>query len=194
MALIRLDFPTPEFPENALILFFSFFEYGCAKELIIVFSFVLVFILFIFGCNCAYSEDLDKDRIISDIGALVNRGKFKAALKDCNRYIVQYPDEPDLYYWRATIRSSLGNLKLALEDFNKSVELDGDNPTTYVMRGICKYNLSDYDGALADYNKAIDLEPKNISAYNMRAGLKLQIGDYEGADADFTFAEKIKKE
>ena len=159
-----------------------------------IISVALVFAFFIFSCNVVYSADLDKDKIVSDIGSLVNRGKLKSALKECNHYIIQLPDEPNLYYWRATIRSFLGSHQLALEDYNKSVELNSENPTTYVMRGICKYNLSDYDGALADYNRAIELDPKNVSAYNMRAGLKLQIGDYEGADIDFTYAEKIKKE
>ena len=145
--------------------------------------------------SVVYAEPaLEEDMVISEIGELVNKGKYNAALEKVNESILKYPENAFLYYWRATALSSLGEKEAAVASFNKSIEINPDNVGSYILRGICKYELSDYEGALADYNKAIELDPGNISAYNMRAGLKLQIGDLDGASKDFDYLDKVKIE
>ena len=157
---------------------------------------ILVFMFYLCGSVYANTADsnVEEDRVISEIGVLVNQGKYKVALEKTEDSISKYPESAFLYYWKATILSSLGDKKAAVENFNKSIELNPENVGSYVLRGICKYALNDYDGALADYNKAIELDPHNISAYNMRAGLKLQIGDLDGAVKDFDYIDSLKPE
>ena len=162
------------------------------KKFFLVSVFVMSFM--IFACNVSYAESLpDEDVVVSEIGALVNKGKFQPALEKVDESIVKYPENAFLYYWKGTILSSLGNKKAAIENFNKSVSINPENVGSYVLRGICKYELNDYEGALADYNKAIELDPHNISAYNMRAGLKLQIGDLDGANKDFRYLDNLRE-
>ena len=162
------------------------------KNFFLVSVFVMSF-LFFAGCGC-YAESLpEEDIVVSEIGALVNKGKFQPALEKVDESIVKYPDNAFLYYWKGTILSSMGNKKAAIENFDKSLSINPENVGSYILRGICKYELNDYEGALTDYNKAIEIDPHNISAYNMRAGLKLQIGDLDGANKDFRYLDNLKQ-
>lgn len=136
-------------------------------------------------------EDKAREKVISEIGSMVNAQKYKTALVKCDNALKKYPDEAFLYYWKGSILNSLDNKKEALENFNKSIELNPDNPKAYIMRGICRSELEDKDGALEDYNKAIELDDKDSTAYSMRACLKLELGDMDGASEDLNLANKL---
>ena len=148
-------------------------------------------------CNCSYAQDADydaaKDKVLSEIGTLVNSQKYQTALTKCDNALKKYPQESFLYYWKATILSSLDDKRAALENYDKSIELNPDNAKTYVMRGICKSDLGDKDSALEDYNKAIELDPHDGSAYSMRACVKLELGDFTGANKDLDMANNLMK-
>ena len=154
------------------------------KKFVLV-SVLLAGLMFSSSLGVCAKTTVDEDRVVSEIGMLVNNGKYNAALKKADEFILKYPENAYLYYWKGTALSSLGNKKEAVENFSKSIEILPENVGSNILRGVCKYELDDYDGALADYNKAIELDPDNISAYYMRAGLKLHIGDLDGANADF---------
>lgn len=146
--------------------------------------------------NCAFSQEtnLEKVRTMVEIGNLVNVNNFDEALEKCDQALVKYPEEADLYRWRATIKSSKGNKEEAIKDFDKSLELKPDDDSVIVLRGVCKMESGDMEGAMADFNKAISINPKNSSAYSMRACLKLQTGDIESADEDFETSNKLYDE
>ncbi len=148
----------------------------------------------IFACGAYADESIDegaKEKVISEIGVLVNAQKYQTALTKCEKALKKYPDEAFLYYWKGTILSSLDDKKSALENYNKSIELNPENAKTYVMRGSCKSDLEDKEGALADFNKAIELDPKNGAAYSLRALVKLDLGDFTGANEDLDSGNKL---
>ena len=163
------------------------------KKIFLV-SMLIVFSVFCINAGAYAQTEGEEEIIISEIGSLVTKGKYNAALEKVNDSIIKYPENAFLYYWKATVLSSLGYKKNAVDNFTKSIELDPENVGSYILRGICKYELNDYEGALADYNKAIELDPHNISAYNMRAGLKLNMGDLDGANEDFEHLDKVKED
>lgn len=159
--------------------------------------FGLVIGLFL-STNCAYSFDKEKMQLISDIAQLVNSKEYTKALDKCNEALEFHPNNSELYYWRATINSYLGNKEDALVDMDKSVGLNSSSSDMYVMRGILKSNLDDNEGALEDFQKAIDLDPKNSSAYSMRACVKIINGEYRSANEDLekanTLIDEVQKE
>ncbi len=159
------------------------------KKVLIIFGFVVTLL----GCSLtsSYASDLEKHKTISEIGILSNAEKYDEALQKCEAALVKYPDDPELYYWSATIKASTGDKKSALADYDKVIELNPKDGNAYVMRGICKSDLNDPIGAIEDYNKALEINPKDSSAYSMRACAKLDLGDFNGANADLEVANKL---
>ena len=137
------------------------------------------------------NDDGSREKIISEIGALVNAQKYQSALVKCDKALKKYPDEAFLYYWKGTILNSLDEKKSALDSYNKSIELNPKNAKAYVMRGNCKSDMEDKEGALEDFNKAIELDPKDGTAYSMRAVVKLELGDYTNVNEDLDKASKL---
>jgi len=155
----------------------------------------LVILALLFGVflsvNTANAFDREKLQIISEIGTLSNAQKYLQALHKCKAALEKYPDEPELYYWSAVIKTHMKDDKGALVDFDKAVELNPEDSNVYVMRGITKNELGDDKGALADFDQAIKLNPKNSSAYSMRACVKIGTGDLQSANDDLETANKL---
>lgn len=151
----------------------------------------LIFAIFFSVNNFAYSNDLEKIKTISEIGTLTNSEQYQDALDKCNAAMIKYPDDAEIYYWSATIKSSMGDKQAALIDYDKAVELNPNESSAYVMRGICKSDLGDNDGAIEDYNQAIQINPKDSSAYAMRACAKLDKGDLQGANQDLNETHRL---
>ena len=144
-----------------------------------------------FSVNTANAFDREKIQIISEIGTLANSEKYLQALDKCKSAMTRYPDEAELYYWSAVIKTHMKDNKGALVDFKKAVELNPQDSNVYVMRGITKNELGDDKGALADFDQAIKLNPKNSSAYSMRACVKISTGDLQSANDDLETANKL---
>lgn len=156
-----------------------------------LFTLGLILGLLVFSCNISFANDSEKFKLIYEIGTLSNQEKFDDALEKCSKAIKTYPDDAELYYWSATIKSLKGDKKNALIDYNKVIELNPKDENAYVMRGICKSDLGDTNGAIEDYNSALKINPQNSSAYSMRACAKIDLGDLNGANLDLNLANKI---
>ena len=152
----------------------------------------LIFGLLFSAGNFVFANDtIEKTQTIAEIGTLSNQGNYNDALLRCKEAMKKYPNEADLYYWSASIKTNLGDNKSALEDFNKAIKLNPKDGNAYVMRGIVKAELGDNQGAISDFNKAIELNPKDSSAYSMRACTKIDMGDIDGANKDLELANKF---
>lgn len=136
----------------------------------------------------AFSVETEND-VVTEIGILVNNNHFKTALEKCNNALQKYPNNADLYYWRASIK--IANGENALEDYNKAINLKPKDSKLYVMRGIYKLKLGNPNDAILDFNKALEINPENSSAYTMRACAKIEIGDMKSADEDLEKANKL---
>lgn len=156
------------------------------KKYLIIFGAILVLG---FGVNTpTFSAETEND-IVTEIGTMVNNNNLKTALEKCNAAIQKYPDNADLYYWRASIK--IANGENAIDDYDKAISLKPDDSKLYVMRGIYKLKLENPNDAILDFNKALELNPDNSSAYTMRACAKIEIGDMKGADEDLEKANKL---
>lgn len=154
---------------------------------------VILTLLVVSSCcmNSVFAFDREKLQVISEIGTLSNSQKYLQALDKCKSAMIKYPDEPELYYWSAVIKTHMNDNAAALVDFNKAVELNPEDSNVYVMRGITRNELGDDIGALADFDMAIKINPKNSSAYSMRACLKIAKGDLQSANEDLEIANEL---
>ncbi len=139
----------------------------------------------------AYSSDLEKAQEITNIGTLATSNQYEQALEKCNAAMEKYPDDAELYYWRANIKTHMDKFEEAQEDYSKAIELNPNNPSIYVMRGIVKSELGDNQGAMEDLNYAIKLDPNHVSAYSIRACIKIELNDLKGADEDLEKANVL---
>lgn len=160
------------------------------KKFIKVFGIVLI-LLFAAQSFVLADDNIDKVKVITEIGKLSNSGEYDSALEKCEIAVKKYPKEAELYYWRASIKSNMGNNKAAIRDYTEAIKINPKDGVAYVMRGISKAELKDYEGAVADYNHAIMINPNDSSAYSMRACAKLDMGDMEGAAKDLQIANKL---
>ncbi len=140
---------------------------------------------------CSNNNDAARLQTISSIGTLANSHKNEEALAKCNEALKLYPEDVELYYWKATIEFNLEEYEQALKDYDKAIAMKPDASDIYVMRGMVKSVIGDRDGAMADYNHAIKLNPKDSSAYTMRACLKVDLGDLQGANDDLEISNKL---
>lgn len=164
---------------------------GILKVKKVVIALGLIVGLFLGSFNICRANDVEKVKLISEIGMLTNTKNYEQALEKCNAALKKYPNTAELYYWSATIKVSKGEKASALHDYDKAVSLNPKDHNIYVMRGICKSDLGDSKGAIEDYDKALQLDPNDSSAYSMRACEKINLGDLEGANTDLNKANSI---
>ena len=160
---------------------------------------VSLFLVFALFGGEVYSEEVQKQDLemlkrVVEIGSLVNDSKYDKALAMCDQALKDYPDNPDLYYWKATIYINKKDNKSALQYIKKAMLASKDEPTYYVLRGSIYSDMGNHDLAMKDFDYAITLDPKNPVTYIVRAGEKISVGNYDGADADFKEAKKLQDE
>lgn len=165
------------------------------KRNIVAFGIILS-VLLITSINSIALADNETDRIktIAQIGTLSNSGQYETALEKCKTALKKYPQDAELYYWSASIKSEMGDNKAAIKDYSEAIKINPKDGNAFVMRGIIKTELKDFNSAIADFNRAIAINPKDASAYSMRACTKLEMGDLDGASKDLQIANRLYDE
>ncbi|HVW38597.1 MAG TPA: tetratricopeptide repeat protein, partial [Pirellulales bacterium] len=69
------------------------------------------------------------------------------------------------FYFRASIRSRLGDVQATLDDLNEAIERDPEHAFYLEVRGSVHHRLGDHDAAIADCDRAIELDPELAVAY-----------------------------
>lgn len=81
---------------------------------------------------------------------------YKEALRLLNIIISNKPEEPDSYYYRGLVQSSLGDNKSAIVDFQKNISLNPQNSLAYYSLGVSYDSLGKPKEALASYKKYLE--------------------------------------
>ena len=82
------------------------------------------------------------------------------AIKLCDKLIVAYPENPDVFFLRGINRYVIKECEEAVKDFTRVLELDPNYPDAHLYRAKARKDCKDYFGAMRDYNRAKD---KNFS-------------------------------
>lgn len=130
------------------------------------------------------TEDVKLLNVITTIGILVVDDKLDEAFDKCNEALKIYPDNAELYSWRASVLSDKKQHFDALADIEKAVALAPDNLDYHIKRAMIMSDLGNRTGAIDEIDYVISKDPKKGTAYLMRSVFKMQMGDYSGASAD----------
>ena len=109
-------------------------------------------------------EPFEKDSILNDAQAYINRGMEKAAR---DQHLA------------------------AIADYDRAIRLKPNEAVAFVNRGVAKYRLRLYRAAVADFDTAIRLSPDNPYAYYSRGVVKYRLSRRRGARQDFQAASRL---
>ena len=84
---------------------------------------------------------------------------YKKAIKDYSVAIEAYPQDEDLYNYRAFAYWQIKNkLKNVISDFTKILEINPKNLKAYTDRGYAYFQNKEYEKSIQDYKKFIELK------------------------------------
>jgi len=124
------------------------------------------------------------------IFALVKSEKHHEALLLIDDLLVNSPENPWLWRYRAYIHSMAGASEAALDEMNKAISFDLEEPDFYFTRGRILFELGRFNDAVDDFTKVVELglADKNDyyleAAYIHRADAYTRIGEFQKARLD----------
>lgn len=135
-------------------------------------------------------ENVKLLNLVNTIGTLVIDERYDEAMEKCEEALKIYPNEPDLYYWRASILSDKNKHLEALADYEKAIALSPKDLNYRLKRAMCMHDLGNRTGALDELDYIFTINSQYGSAYALRAVLRMEMGDYSGANSDLELANK----
>ncbi|MGE9009205.1 tetratricopeptide repeat protein [Leptospira interrogans] len=123
--------------------------------------------------------------------ALIEQGKFAAAITELDQAVKQDPQFAFAFAWRGTARSRMGQFSEAMPDLNEALRLDPRNVLALVQRGYGFFLLRDNGKALADLNAAGEIDPSAPGPYAFRGLVYSDMGEQERALTDLNKALKL---
>lgn len=141
------------------------------------------------ACVLLHAQEKDQDplfRVITELQA----GRTDKALAALDEVIKQYPQNPDAYFLRGSLKTGVDPAQ-ALADFNKVIELKPDSGSAYSQRAVVRLVTNDTAGALKDFDAAIAHNFKDDSVYYLRGQIRWQMDDLKGALSDLDEAIKL---
>ena len=80
--------------------------------------------------------------------------------------VEKQPDNSDILYFLAVLKSKIGEFNSAIPFFRKVIELKNNHTEAYYNLALCLQNLGKNEDALTYYQKALELNPFLSEAYN----------------------------
>ena len=151
-------------------------------------------LFFDFGKEKLFSGNGNAAIYTSLCGAKINSGKYKEALKDCDRSIDIDASLLANYINRCLANDNLGNYKQAIKDCQQVISLDQSNVKAYAAICRLKHIIGENEGALVACNKALEIDSKNEVAYRNRCSTNTDLGNYQNALQDCRKALDINPE
>ena len=106
--------------------------------------------------------------------------------------VEKQPDNSDILYFLAVLKSKIGEFNSAIPFFRKVIELKNNHTEAYYNLALCLQNLGKNEDALTYYQKALELNPFLSEAYNNIAVIFKNLGRYDEAESVLKNAVKVK--
>ncbi len=119
---------------------------------------------------------------------------YKEAIADFTVVVEnEFPENPDSYSIRASLRIKLEDFEGAIQDYDYARYLNPDDAEIYYRIGLAKsLNNSDYFEIFYEFTEAIERDPDNPLFYYRRAFTALKANRYEESLKDFNKALDLK--
>ncbi|MBO6272350.1 tetratricopeptide repeat protein [bacterium] len=102
-------------------------------------------------------NDVLSQNNVVDASKLIEDKKYDEALVLLNKAISTNPNNPDAYYYRASVFDAQNKHQLAIENYKKSLEYNQNQDVTYYLIAIDYENLNNPKEALSYYKKFLDV-------------------------------------
>lgn len=117
--------------------------------------------------------------------ALVDLGRYEAAVADYDAALAKESYNGGLYRARGFAKSAMGNHEEALADFEQALRYNQKDATAWYYQGCELLELERHKEAAQAFSKVLKMAPDYANAIVNRGRCKLAQGDAEGALADF---------
>ena len=155
-----------------------------------------LFSILLFSNNSANSESLvnildSNEKQIIDEVVLVKTGRYKEAILKLQTKLVDFPNNPSIYYYLGKAYEKDKNIVESIKNYNKSTEIDPNYAKPYMAIALLKGKQNNLKETIEFLDKAISADPKYAKAFSNRGVAKGALSDNSGAIDDFTKALKI---
>ncbi|HEX2984580.1 MAG TPA: tetratricopeptide repeat protein, partial [Ignavibacteriales bacterium] len=119
------------------------------------------------------------------------RRDFNGAITDMTALLEKYPEQYELYYYRAKAKEALSDYQGANSDYTKAL-VNPSYAEAYAARGDLRYKLEDFYSAATDYTKAIKINTVNTAFFLKRAAAYKNLNNNDDALIDIEAALRIE--
>ncbi len=112
-----------------------------------------------------------------------SQGEFKETIKNCDRYFIINPTDPELYFIRGTANDMLGNFEQSIVDYGKAIEIKPNYVQAIANRGTAKINLLTARGNLQPSKKETKEACKDLKEAK-------KLGDKSVEDLIFIYCDR----
>jgi tetratricopeptide (TPR) repeat protein len=123
--------------------------------------------------------------------AQIALGKSDEAIKELKTVAQQFPEDPEVYYFRGLAYLENRSPDNALADLNRTVELNPRHSGAWHKIGNILVGKGNFTAALNAYEQAIKLDPANAALHNNQGWARAQQGNAEGALKDLSRALEL---
>lgn len=115
-----------------------------------------------------------------------SQGNFEGTIKNCDRYFIINPKDPELYFIRGTANDRLFNIEQSIIDYSNAIKLKPDYYQAIANRGTAKINLLTTNG---------NIHPTIKQAKSACEDLKKakELGDTTIDDLIYVYCDKKQK-
>jgi len=126
------------------------------------------------------------ENYIADIYYLYSKGTDAEIFDVIDSALKYYPQNDELWLWRAKAFEFGNNPKEVLLSFDNALKFNPNRADILCMRAKLLNKNGKYKKAITDYTNALNIEPYNIQLLKERGLAKIEIDDFKGALEDLT--------
>lgn len=123
--------------------------------------------------------------------ALLVLGRWKEAVADFDRVILNDPRHSFAYSNRGAAYSQMNEIERASRDFDRALELDAGNQYAYWNRSLLRLNSGDVDGAVEDAKNGVRYSSNVATAYAILGEAYFEADRHKEAGAAFEKAIEL---
>lgn len=111
------------------------------------------------------AEEAELDAAIAQIKQWSHGGQDEQVISACTDLLRRFPEEFELYYFRAQARAARRDREGAIEDLGHAMTCNPKEPALFYFRGLWRLDAGEHAEAARDFQEAIELEEELESSY-----------------------------
>jgi lipoprotein NlpI len=140
-------------------------------------------------CNVVVAGPADD--LVQSALAAVRAGRLDDALSKADQAVAAAPNDPVVYYTRASVYSARREPAKSIADLDRTVALDPKAAVAYDRRGSEYFKLVRIPESLADFDKYLELRPDERLGHWRRGITLYYAGKFEEGAKQFAVYEKV---